>query len=93
MNVVPEEGQIVCLSDGRRYKLIWSGLLGEASSSTFTRLKNGTLTAAFLCHSCKKTFAVGEPYYNRKGPGMNRKSSYYCLGCAETLGLIEAEAP
>lgn len=91
MNVTSDESQVVSLPDGRRYKLVWSGLLGEASPSNFTRLRNGTLTAAFLCHRCGKTFEVGEPYYNRKGHGMNRKSSYYCLSCAETLGLIEAE--
>ena len=78
------------LPDGRHFRLIWSGLLGQVSASLLTRIKNGTLTVKFQCHQCQKSFEAGEPYYNRKARGANRKSTFYCIDCAETLGLIEA---
>jgi predicted SprT family Zn-dependent metalloprotease len=80
----------VRLPDGRQFRLVWSGLMGQVSASLLTRVKNGTLTVAFHCHRCQKSFEVGELYYNRKAHGANRKSSFYCIDCAQTLGLIEA---
>gem|GEM_PF-7059416 len=87
------EGQMIDLPDGRRLRFIWSGLVAETGTIILTRNMNKTLNVAFCCHRCNSEFRQGKLYYNRKASGAYRRSRFYCLDCAETLGFVEFVRP
>ena len=89
MDGMSNEGQVVSLPDGQRFRFIWSGLIAKTNDTTIARSRNGTLASDFLCHRCAKNFRRDEPYYNRKGHTANKKSRFYCLDCAILIGFIE----
>lgn len=88
-NGASNEGQVVTLADGEKFRFLWSGLIARTSQKTITRSRNGNLATPFLCRRCGKKLRKGEPYYNRKRLGATKKSRFYCLDCSLVLGFIE----
>lgn len=82
------EGQQVILPNGSKFEFVWSGLICEVKQNIISRQRNGTLHGSFECKKCGCAFQLGDVYYNRKGVNMNRKSSFYCLSCAQLIGFI-----